>query len=108
MPNTYERIKQNKIFNAPNSWLKIKTIEMHTGGEPLRVIIDGFPKLEGNNVLEYRQFIKNNYDHLRRALIHEPRGHADMYGCILRWVWLNSFCMKYLLIAPCVLDKICA
>lgn len=83
MPNTYERIKQNKIFNAPNSWLKIKTIEMHTGGEPLRVIIDGFPKLEGNNVLEYRQFIKNNYDHLRRALIHEPRGHADMYGCIL-------------------------
>lgn len=56
---------------------------MHTGGEPLRVIIDGFPDLQGNNILEYRQDIKANFDHLRRALMHEPRGHADMYGCLL-------------------------
>ena len=56
---------------------------MHTGGEPLRVIIDGFPILKGNTVLEYRQDAKVNHDHLRRALMHEPRGHADMYGCLL-------------------------
>ena len=56
---------------------------MHTGGEPLRVIVDGFPKMEGNSVLEYRNYVKENYDYLRKALMHEPRGHADMYGCIL-------------------------
>ena len=56
---------------------------MHTGGEPLRVIVDGFPELKGNNVLEYRQYVKTHHDELRRALMHEPRGHADMYGCLL-------------------------
>ncbi|NAS31862.1 proline racemase [Flavobacteriaceae bacterium R38] len=56
---------------------------MHTGGEPLRVIVDGFPELKGNSVLEYRRYCKENFDHLRTALMFEPRGHADMYGCIL-------------------------
>lgn len=56
---------------------------MHTGGEPLRVIIDGYPPLEGNSVLEYRSFVREHYDHLRTALMFEPRGHADMYGCLL-------------------------
>ena len=56
---------------------------MHTGGEPLRVIIDGFPEIKGNTVLECRNFVKENFDHLRKALMHEPRGHADMYGCLL-------------------------
>lgn len=70
-------------FNIPESWLSIKTIDMHTGGEPLRVILDGFPILEGDNVLSYRNYIKNNYDHLRTALMFEPRGHADMYGVVI-------------------------
>lgn len=80
-------ISQNKIntekIAIPNDWLIIKTIDMHTGGEPLRVIISGFPELKGNSVLEYRRYIKENYDHLRTALMFEPRGHADMYGCII-------------------------
>lgn len=83
MPSFLDRLQTSHTFEPPEHWLKIKTIDMHTGGEPLRVIIDGFPKLEGNSVLEYRNFIKDNYDHLRLALMHEPRGHADMYGCIL-------------------------
>ena len=83
MTKTYQRILNKKSYFPPADWLKIKTIDMHTGGEPLRVIVDGFPKLEGNNVLEYRNFVKENHDHLRCALMHEPRGHADMYGCIL-------------------------
>ena len=70
-------------FNIPNDWLTINTIEMHTGGEPLRVILDGFPELKGNNVLEYRNHIKSNLDHLRTALMFEPRGHADMYGVVV-------------------------
>ncbi len=56
---------------------------MHTGGEPLRVILDGFPKVEGSNVLDYRNYIKTNFDHLRTALMFEPRGHADMYGVVV-------------------------
>jgi proline racemase len=70
-------------FSPPQDWLSIKTIDMHTGGEPLRVILDGFPALEGDNVLAYRQFIKSHYDHLRTALMFEPRGHADMYGVVV-------------------------
>ena len=77
----YKSLKRN--FKVPDGWLAIKTIDMHTGGEPLRVIVDGFPVLKGNSILEFRNDMKANYDHLRRALMFEPRGHADMYGCIL-------------------------
>ena len=83
MSNTYQNIGQNTRFQPKRDWLQIKTIDMHTGGEPLRVILDGFPKLRGNSVLEYRRYCKEKYDHLRTALMLEPRGHADMYGCIL-------------------------
>lgn len=81
--DVYKRIQSKREFSAPDSWLKIKTIDMHTCGEPLRVIVDGYPPLEGNSVLEYRAYLKNNLDHLRTALMFEPRGHADMYGCLL-------------------------
>ena len=70
-------------YSIPDGWLSIRTIDMHTCGEPLRVILDGFPELEGSSVLEYRRFIKTNYDYLRTALMFEPRGHADMYGVIV-------------------------
>ena len=70
-------------FTPPSDWLKITTIDAHTDGEPFRVIVDGFPKLEGNTILERRRYAKEHYDHLRTALMWEPRGHADMYGCIL-------------------------
>ena len=84
MKTTFERIKKQTVaYSVPEDWLQIKTIDMHTGGEPLRVIIDGFPELEGNSVLDYRRFCKENYDHLRTALLFEPRGHSDMYGCVL-------------------------
>ena len=80
---TYQNILQKKNFNPPSNWQQIQTIDMHTGGEPLRVILDGFPELKGNAVLDYRRYCKKHYDHLRTALMFEPRGHADMYGCIL-------------------------
>ena len=58
-------------------------IDAHTEGEPLRVVIDGFPELSGDTILAKRRFAQENLDHFRTALIWEPRGHADMYGCIL-------------------------
>ncbi len=68
---------------APETWLRIRTFDAHTAGEPLRVIYAGFPEPEGRTVLEKRRFVQQHLDHLRRALMWEPRGHADMYGCIL-------------------------
>ncbi|WP_412986724.1 proline racemase family protein [Pontimicrobium sp. IMCC45349] len=83
MNSTYQNILNKTEFQPSKDWLQIKTIDMHTGGEPLRVIVDGFPELKGNSVLDYRRYCKDNYDYLRTSLMFEPRGHADMYGCIL-------------------------
>lgn len=83
MNSTYQNILTKTDFAPSKDWLQIKTIDMHTGGEPLRVIVSGFPELKGNSVLEYRRDCKENHDYLRTALMFEPRGHADMYGCIL-------------------------
>jgi proline racemase len=68
---------------GPPDALRIRTIDMHTGGEPLRIVTDGLPPLEGRTVLEKRRFFRENLDHLRTGLMLEPRGHADMYGAIL-------------------------
>lgn len=72
-----------KNWRAPEDWQKITTIDAHTAGEPFRVITSGFPSLDGNTILAKRRYVKENYDHLRTALMLEPRGHADMYGCIV-------------------------
>lgn len=70
-------------YTPSADWIKITAIDAHTGGEPFRVIVDGFPELKGATILERRRYAKEHYDHLRTALMWEPRGHADMYGCIL-------------------------
>jgi trans-L-3-hydroxyproline dehydratase len=57
------------------------TIESHTAGEPLRIVTAGIPMIPGATILERRRWVRENLDHVRRALMHEPRGHADMYGC---------------------------
>ncbi len=63
--------------------LTLKTIDAHTAGEPLRLIVEGFPHVEGRTMLERREWVREHHDHLRRALMLEPRGHADMYGALL-------------------------
>ncbi len=75
--------KKKPKWTPAANWLKIRTIEAHAEGEPLRVISGGFPKLAGDTILERRRYAKENYDFLRTALMWEPRGHADMYGCII-------------------------
>ena len=63
--------------------IRLKTIDAHAAGEPLRLIVDGFPSPRGKTMLEKREWVLKHADHLRRALMLEPRGHADMYGAIL-------------------------
>jgi len=76
-------MKNRKNWAPPDDWIKITTIDAHTEGEPLRVISGGFPDLPGETILARRRYAKENLDHLRTALMWEPRGHADMYGCII-------------------------
>ena len=69
-------------WRPPASWRRVRTVESHAAGEPLRVIVDGLPPIPGATILEKRAFARRNLDGLRRALMFEPRGHADMYGAI--------------------------
>lgn len=61
----------------------IRIIDSHTGGEPTRMVYDGFPELTGDTVTEQLHDFKQNHDHLRRAVILEPRGHDVMVGALL-------------------------
>src|SRR5688572_251892 len=76
-------MNQLSDWRPPEHWMRITTIDMHTGGEPLRVVIDGLPAIEGQTVLEKRRYFREHYDYLRTGLILEPRGHADMYGAVI-------------------------
>jgi trans-L-3-hydroxyproline dehydratase len=70
-------------WRPPEHWTRVTTIDMHTGGEPLRVIVDGLPPIAGRTVLEKRRYFRDHYDYLRTGLMWEPRGHADMYGAVV-------------------------
>lgn len=61
----------------------LSTVEMHTGGEPTRIIVDGWPAFSGKTLLDKRREAKERFDHLRRGLMLEPRGHDGMYGALL-------------------------
>ncbi len=62
---------------------QIRTIDAHTAGEPLRLIVEGLPAPRGRTMMERRAWLRRHHDDLRRALMLEPRGHADMYGALL-------------------------
>ncbi len=72
-----------KSWQPPESWKRIRTIDLHTGGEPLRVILDGIGEIPGAGILEKRRYFRDHLDDIRRALMWEPRGHADMYGAVV-------------------------
>jgi trans-L-3-hydroxyproline dehydratase len=60
----------------------LETVEMHTGGEPVRIVTAGYPAIPGATILAKRRYVREHLDHLRRRLVFEPRGHFDMYGVI--------------------------
>lgn len=62
--------------------LRITTTEMHTGGEPVRIVESGYPRLTGGTILDKRRRAREEFDHIRTFLMHEPRGHRDMYGVV--------------------------
>jgi proline racemase len=65
--------------------MDITATDYHTAGEPFRIVTAGAPAIPGSTVRERRAFAQTSeeVDAVRRLLCHEPRGHADMYGCFL-------------------------
>jgi trans-L-3-hydroxyproline dehydratase len=74
-PRTARRpVRRRKVYEA---------IDLHCAGEPLRLVRSGFPAVPRVAVLERRRWVREHADHVRRALMWEPRGHRDMYGAVL-------------------------
>jgi proline racemase len=61
----------------------IETVDYHTAGEPFRIVTGGVDPLPGQRILDKRRYALDHLDHVRRLLVYEPRGHADMYGCFV-------------------------
>jgi len=68
---------------GPVSGLVVRTTDYHTAGEPFRIVTGGAAPLEGATILDKRRFALERLDEVRKLLVHEPRGHADMYGCFV-------------------------
>ena len=65
--------------------MEVHTTDYHTAGEPFRIVTAGAPELPGATVRERREraAASEPAETVRRLLCHEPRGHADMYGCFV-------------------------
>ncbi len=62
---------------------KVKTIDLHAAGEPCRVIYEHFFDVPGDTMYQKRDYIAQNFDDIRKALMLEPRGHTNMFGSVL-------------------------
>ena len=70
-------------WEPPRGWRRVRVIESHAAGEPLRVVLDGIDAIPGDTIVAKRMFAREHLDGIRRGLMFEPRGHADMYGAIV-------------------------
>lgn len=61
----------------------INIIDTHTMGEPTRIIVGGLPVIPGDSMPEKKKYLEENLDHIRTMVMHEPRGHKDMFGAII-------------------------
>ncbi len=62
---------------------QLTAIDSHTMGEPTRIIVSGIPVIPGKTMAEKKDYLVKNLDHIRTAVMHEPRGHNDMFGSII-------------------------
>ncbi len=74
-------LKANVNFDRFEAALQV--VDAHTVGEFCRVVIGGFPEPKGSTMIEKKKWMEENYDHVRTALMFEPRGHHDMFGAFL-------------------------
>ncbi|KQU54698.1 proline racemase [Bosea sp. Leaf344] len=62
--------------------MQLRYLDYHTCGEPVRIVTSGYPRLEGESLLEKRREARAQHDAYRRAVMLEPRGHSGMYGVL--------------------------
>jgi proline racemase len=75
-------LEWNKFSPAKGATI-ITTLDTHAAGEPLRIITGGMPEIHGATILERRRYMLEHLDYIRRAVMWEPRGHYNMYGCVI-------------------------
>jgi 4-hydroxyproline epimerase len=63
--------------------MNIRVIDSHTGGEPTRVIVDGGPDLGAGPIPERLDRFRRDFDHIRSAVVNEPRGNDAVVGALL-------------------------
>ncbi|OXS21442.1 hydroxyproline-2-epimerase [Pseudomonas fluorescens] len=61
---------------------RLHVIDSHTGGEPTRLILSGFPALSGGSIAEQLDGLRNEHDQWRRACLLEPRGNDVLVGAL--------------------------
>jgi len=76
-------ISHQLLNNADSFPATIRVVDSHTEGEPTRVVIDGWPQPAGATMAERRDDLRARFDHLRRAVVCEPRGHDAIVGALL-------------------------
>jgi proline racemase len=79
MPSSRSGRRTSRVADAGR--VELRAVDYHTAGEPFRIVTGGVEPLEGATILDKRRDALERLDHVRRLLVHEPRGHADMYGC---------------------------
>jgi 4-hydroxyproline epimerase len=76
-------IVYNSVYQTLKLSSKIRVIDSHTGGEPTRIIIEGGPSLGTGSVAERLKVFRSEYDHIRAAVVNEPRGSDAVVGALL-------------------------
>ncbi|WP_346353635.1 proline racemase [Azotosporobacter soli] len=61
----------------------IMAVDSHTMGEPTRIVVGGLPNIPGKTMADIKEYLEKNLDYVRTTLMHEPRGHKDMFGSII-------------------------
>ncbi len=61
----------------------INAIDSHTMGEPTRIVTGGLPNIPGKTMVEKKEYLEKEMDHIRTAIMLEPRGHNDMFGSVI-------------------------
>ena len=61
----------------------VTAVDYHTAGEPFRIVTGGAEPVLGTSILDKRRYAAENLDDIRKMMVFEPRGHADMYGCFV-------------------------
>src|SRR5260221_11118461 len=81
--STRRRSSSTRSNNLHPPPMRVTTVDYHCAGEPFRIVLAGAPPLVGATILDKRRWALEHCDDIRRLLVNEPRGHADMYGCFV-------------------------